>query len=182
MEWDTTTVALVISSLVTLFGIIPQIVQSLSYSKSDRKRVENEAQNAQAQGIAQFAGAAQVMQGASAALINELQEEAHTLRSRNIDLRDRAETSEGKRLAEHLHGKQLLSDLILLRQKHSEEFEKKGNCAFGKILDKRLENIIKKYEPIFANGLVDDLGKVDEFQDSPVQDSGIPTDQASGVG
>lgn len=152
MEWDTTTVALVISSLVTLFGIVPQIVQSLSFSRSDKERVKNEAANAQTQGIAQFAGATQAIQGASSALINELQEEATTLRSRNIENRARAEMAESARLEEHLAGKKLLSELVLLRERHQEEFAKKGNCAFGKVLDRKLETIINKYQPVFANG------------------------------
>lgn len=170
MEWDTTTVALVISSLVTLIGIVPQILQSLSFSRSDKERVKNEAQNAKASEMAQFAGATQVIQGASAILINELQEEAQVLRARNQELRARAEACEGARLEEHLHGKKLLSDLILLRDKHREEFEKRGNCAFGKVLDKKLESIIIKYEPVFSNGLTHetkDYEFVDKTEDNP---------------
>jgi hypothetical protein len=184
MEWDTTTVALVISSLVTLFGIIPQILQSLSFSRSDKERVKNEQQNSQAQGMAQFAGATQAIQGASAILINELQEEAQVLRSRNTELRGRAEVSEGARLEEHLAGKKMLNDLILLRERHQEEFAKKQNCPYGKTLDRKLELIIKRYEPVFANGLphIDNDNPITDSPDAPASTPEPPIEPKEGVG
>lgn len=156
MEWDATTIVLVISSLVTLVGIIPQVVQSIAFSRSDTKRVENEARNADAQGVAQFAGATQTMQGASVSLINELQEEGHTLRARNTELRAELENCNRNISREHLAGKRMLNDLILLRDKHLQEFEKVGNCPFGTVLDSRLERLIDRYSPIFANGITED--------------------------
>jgi hypothetical protein len=171
MEWDTTTVALVVSSLVTLVGILPQVVQSLTFSKSDSRRAENEALNAKSQEMIQFSGATQTITNASAVLINDLQEEAQVLRQRNIELRERSEHAENAMLNEHLVGKRLLADLALLRSKHLEEYSKEPKCPFGVVLDNRLKAIIAKYETTFSNGV--DLSGYEEKPKEEPQQPGV---------